>query len=120
MTPTPMTPMTPTIPKTQALPPGQAPGVSPRPPGTIELRIGGMHCASCVARVEEALAAVPGVREASVNLATERARVRLEHQVPTGDLRVSGRAASPGDAELKTARLHFLPAAGLNPRPSRR
>ena len=34
-----------------------------------------MHCASCVSRVEGALAAVPGVREASVNLATERATV---------------------------------------------
>jgi len=40
-----------------------------------------MHCASCVTRVEQALAAVPGVREASVNLATERARVRLDRPV---------------------------------------
>ena len=39
------------------------------------LAIGGMHCASCVGRVESALASVPGVREARVNLATERASV---------------------------------------------
>jgi Cu+-exporting ATPase len=45
--------------------------------GTVELEISGMHCASCVARVEQALAAVPGVRRASVNLATERASVTL-------------------------------------------
>jgi Cu+-exporting ATPase len=38
--------------------------------------IDGMTCASCVARVEKALKAVPGVREASVNLATEKASVR--------------------------------------------
>jgi Cu+-exporting ATPase len=38
--------------------------------------IQGMTCASCVARVEKALKAVPGVVEASVNLATEKASVR--------------------------------------------
>jgi Cu+-exporting ATPase len=43
--------------------------------GTVELAVEGMSCASCVKRVENALAAVPGVRGASVNLATERARV---------------------------------------------
>ncbi|WP_374370247.1 heavy metal translocating P-type ATPase [Tabrizicola sp.] len=40
-----------------------------------ELSIEGMTCASCVARVERALKAVPGVSTASVNLATESARV---------------------------------------------
>ena len=43
---------------------------------TIELGVGGMTCASCVAHVEKALRAVPGVVEATVNLATERAHVR--------------------------------------------
>lgn len=43
---------------------------------TTELAIEEMTCASCVGRVEKALAQVPGVLEASVNLATERARVR--------------------------------------------
>ena len=46
------------------------------PAGGIELAIDGMTCASCVARVEKALKAVPGVTEATVNLATERASVR--------------------------------------------
>jgi heavy metal translocating P-type ATPase len=40
-----------------------------------DLVIDGMTCASCVARVERALASVPGVTAASVNLATESARV---------------------------------------------
>src|SRR5215213_10748769 len=44
---------------------------------TIDLKISGMTCASCVGRVERALKAVPGVVEASVNLATERASVRI-------------------------------------------
>ena len=41
----------------------------------VELTIEGMTCASCVARVEKALKTVPGVTEASVNPATERATV---------------------------------------------
>ena len=39
------------------------------------IAIEGLSCASCVARVEKALLKVPEVRSASVNLATERARV---------------------------------------------
>ncbi|MBN9236593.1 Cu+-exporting ATPase [Mesorhizobium sp. YL-MeA3-2017] len=41
----------------------------------VELAIKGMTCASCVARIERALKAVPGVSNANVNLATERATV---------------------------------------------
>jgi len=40
----------------------------------------GMTCASCVRRIEKALARVPGVEEAAVNLATEKARVRFDPQ----------------------------------------
>ncbi|VVE28613.1 copper-transporting ATPase [Pandoraea aquatica] len=43
---------------------------------SFELAIGGMTCASCAGRVEKALRNVPGVVEANVNLATERAAVR--------------------------------------------
>lgn len=52
------------------------------PATTLDLDVRGMTCASCVARVEKALAAVPGVSGVSVNLATERARVESR----TGDL----------------------------------
>ena len=41
----------------------------------FEIEIAGMTCASCVRRVELAIAAVPGIVKASVNLATERASV---------------------------------------------
>ncbi|AYM61983.1 copper-translocating P-type ATPase [Agrobacterium fabrum] len=44
---------------------------------TVELDIEGMTCASCVGRVEKALKAVSGVSDASVNLATERATIRV-------------------------------------------
>jgi len=43
---------------------------------SLDLTIEGMTCASCVNRVETALKRVPGVIEANVNLATERATIR--------------------------------------------
>ncbi|MCE1229030.1 MAG: cadmium-translocating P-type ATPase [Firmicutes bacterium] len=42
-------------------------------------RVEGMTCASCVRRVEKALAAVPGVESAVVNLATEEATLTFEN-----------------------------------------
>ncbi len=53
----------------------------------VEIGVGGMTCASCSARVERALAKLPGVVEAGVNLATERATVRFfPATVGIGDL----------------------------------
>jgi Cu+-exporting ATPase len=45
---------------------------------TLDLGVEGMTCASCVSRVEKALKKVPGVQEATVNLATESARIIFE------------------------------------------
>ncbi|CAM3798955.1 heavy metal translocating P-type ATPase [Polynucleobacter arcticus] len=42
------------------------------------LDIGGMTCASCVSRIEKALNKIPGVEAASVNLATEQAKIRVK------------------------------------------
>jgi Au+-exporting ATPase len=50
-------------------------------PATVSLPIEGMTCASCVGRVEKALRAVPGVTSVNVNLATERAEIRLVSRV---------------------------------------
>ncbi|NEI06127.1 heavy metal translocating P-type ATPase [Rhizobium leguminosarum] len=50
-------------------------------PVPTEFEIDGMSCASCVARVERAIKAVPGVDTASVNLATERATVTFKDAV---------------------------------------
>jgi Cu+-exporting ATPase len=60
-------------------------------PRTLEIE--GMHCASCVARVEKALAGVPGVASASVNLATERAEVIAEPEVTAAALEAAVRGA---------------------------
>ncbi len=48
----------------------------------IDLGIEGMTCASCVRRVEKALQKVPGVHAASVNLATESARIKVSGVEP--------------------------------------
>ncbi|MBH9661705.1 heavy metal translocating P-type ATPase [Burkholderia multivorans] len=53
---------------------------------SVELDIDGMTCASCVSRVEKALAKVPGVTHASVNLATERATVEASADVSAARL----------------------------------
>ena len=70
---------------------------SPNPP--IDIGIGGMTCASCVARVEKALKKLPGVQEATVNLATESARVVVA-------------AGGPQEARLRRA----VRDAGYEPR----
>jgi copper ion binding protein len=44
----------------------------------VTFPVTGMTCASCVRRIEKALGKVEGVREASVNLATEKARVAYD------------------------------------------
>ncbi len=81
---------------------------------TTELAIQDMTCASCVGRVEKGLRQVPGVIEASVNLATERARVRhLAGVVTIADLeaaiekagyssrRVAAAAGGAGDQDAE-------------------
>ena len=51
---------------------------------SLTLPIEGMSCASCVSRVEKAIRSLPGVKEASVNLATESARIRTEGDFDPG------------------------------------
>jgi Cu+-exporting ATPase len=66
------------------------------PTATLDLAIEGMTCASCSGRVERALAGLPFVLGASVNLATETARVSVVGRV----------------AELEPALLRAVEAAG--------
>ena len=70
-------------------------------PGTYELAVEGMTCASCVRRVERALSSVEGVGSARVNLATESATVELAE------------GASPGRGALVAA----IEAAGYRVAP---
>jgi Cu+-exporting ATPase len=69
----------------------------------IEIGIGGMTCASCVARVERNLARQPGVSGASVNLATERGTIRFDpRQVTVPEL---VRTVAESGYEPRTAHL---------------
>src|SRR6478736_9371671 len=84
-----------------------------------DLLVGGMTCASCVSRVERALMRVPGVQEASVNLATESARVvaapspelqaRLRRAVRQAGY--EPREASAGEAAAASPWAGFVPVA---------
>ncbi len=75
----------------------------------LDLGIGGMTCASCVSRVERALKKLPGVQEATVNLATESARVRWTEAPGAED--ASGQPAMA--ARIQRA----VRDAGYEPRP---
>lgn len=74
----------------------------------VALIITGMTCASCVMRVEKALAKIPGVISASVNLATEQARIQTHVDIPIAVLQQAvsqaGYAATPVSNSMETAR----------------
>ena len=53
--------------------------------GRVDLALDGLHCASCVARVEDALVHTPGVSAATVNLATERAAIAFDPDLVDAD-----------------------------------
>ena len=67
---------------------------------TVVLNVSSMSCASCVGRVDQALAAVPGVLEASVNLAAETATVRFIEGVTTLSNLLAATAAIGYPAEV--------------------
>ncbi|MEW5934994.1 MAG: heavy metal-associated domain-containing protein, partial [Bacillota bacterium] len=73
---------------------------------TVTLAVRGMMCASCVAHVEKALRGVAGVADAEVNLASERATVRL-----TGDVELEQLLKAVEEAGYEAE----LPAEDLEP-----
>ncbi|MBB3179045.1 Cu+-exporting ATPase [Variovorax sp. Sphag1AA] len=81
-------------------------------PQEWSLPIEGMTCASCVARVERSLAGVPGVTEASVNLATEAATVRTDGSVARDVLRAAVEKAGYSVGEEPAAASGEAPTSG--------
>jgi Cu+-exporting ATPase len=87
-------------------------------PITYDIGIGGMTCASCVARVEKALKKTPGVLSATVNLATESARVEVaSNDVSDARLRRAVREAGyePRTPEAQADAGRESPWAGFMP-----
>jgi len=80
-------------------------------PIDLTLQIDGMTCASCVARVEKSLRAVPGVASASVNLATERAAVQAAPGVAAAALVAAVESAGYAATELRADAPHEEPHA---------
>jgi P-type Cu+ transporter len=82
-------------------PPAPAPVAEPTPTSlTQELEIGGMTCASCVARIERKVKKIEGVAEVNVNLATERGTITYDSQQVEltqliGAIEAAGYTASP-------------------------
>ena len=85
--------------------------IATAPIGTVDLAVGGMTCASCVARVEKKLGKLNGVT-ASVNLATESAHIVLTREVSDDELiatvaragytaAVTGRTTARPDADAR-------------------
>ena len=77
----------------------------------LSLAVTGMSCASCVKRVEDAIKAVPGVAEASVNLATSRATVdhggKVSAEALVAAVKKAGYAAQPiGDTQADHGHHH--------------
>ncbi|MGE0001215.1 MAG: heavy metal translocating P-type ATPase [Fimbriimonadaceae bacterium] len=81
-------------------------------PHETELEITGLHCGSCVARVEKALSEVPGVESANVNFANHTASVRHSSAATVQNLTQAVEAAgygaqAPGiETELTITGLH--------------
>lgn len=88
---------------------------------SFELDIAGMTCASCVGRVEKALAQVPGVARATVNLATEKATVDADADAHVDTARLidavkrAGYRASPAIAACAPASRATATAAATRP-----
>ena len=78
------------------------------PTSAVDLAIGGMTCASCVARVEKKLSKLDGVT-ASVNLATESARIELT--APVTDDELVNAVARAGYTATVTAHRTPLPTS---------
>ncbi|MEQ1567157.1 MAG: copper ion binding protein, partial [Myxococcota bacterium] len=77
------------------------------PVAPIRLAVVGMTCATCAQRIERALARVPGVVSAQVNLATELASIAARPGVPAevllGAVRAAGYEASLAPTDLAAA-----------------
>jgi len=78
---------------------------------SISFPVTGMTCAACQARVQRALAAVPGVTDASVNLVTRNAAVHYDPSSVTPQRLIEAVRATGYDAELRPVDADILAVA---------
>ncbi|MCE6970848.1 heavy metal translocating P-type ATPase [Cereibacter sphaeroides] len=89
-------------------------------PKPLRLHLDGMSCASCVARAERVLAAVPGVTEARVSLAEESADIRYVAPATAEALAEAlGRAGYPPRQERLTLSVEGMTCASCTGRVER-
>ncbi len=86
-------------------------------PRDQEIGITGMSCAACVSRVEKVLGKQPGVESATVNLATEKAQLRVrQDQLDLARvaqaLERAGFGLAPVDTELAVSGMHCASCVG--------
>ncbi|MGV3346825.1 heavy metal translocating P-type ATPase [Enterobacteriaceae bacterium LUAb1] len=85
-------------------------------PNMLDLSVEGMHCASCAGRVERALAAVPGVKHAHVNLAMEQASVSFigkpDITAMIGAVNATGCSVGQQTIELSVTGMHCASCTG--------
>ena len=89
---------------------------APAPAGRdLSIAIGGMHCASCVGRVERVVRALPGIARADVNLATGTATVGIGTADPAAVSAAIARAgfqSVPAERDLALTGLHCASCVG--------
>ncbi len=96
------------------MPDHSPPQKNPATPGEVRsliLSIGGMTCASCASRIERKLKGVPGVLEASVNFASQKAYVRADSRLQDftrlqTEVEKAGYSALPYVPEYRVSQLY--------------
>ncbi|MBL8844099.1 MAG: cadmium-translocating P-type ATPase [Planctomycetes bacterium] len=84
------------------------PAAAPRPAAPLTVELAGMTCASCVLHVERALRSVPGVRDVTVDLIGQRARIEPgEHAIEPAAIEAA--VAAAGYEVLAVRDLAFAP-----------
>jgi Cu+-exporting ATPase len=78
---------------------------------TVQIPISNMSCAACALRVEKALGQVPGVEQAAVNFATEKAQVTFDPQISSVAALLDTVRSAGYDVPAATA---TFPVTGMN------
>jgi len=81
---------------------------------TLRLKVEGVSCASCVRRIEQALAKVPGVAEANLNLATEKATVTYDPTLVKEEELMEAVSAAGYKASLAEHKRISFPIRGMS------